>query len=486
MHVSSTTTTGTMAAASMPSLGDAALHRASHLHDVIELISSELALEPLLTRIVESAAELIGAQYGSIGLVQERPDGLVIRTAAVANMPSLTIGQEFPIDVGLGGRVLRDQRPVRFERYGDIEQVALPALAEDAVVGVPIWWRERMIGFFGIGATSPHRFSDDDVATLVLLARHAAIAIHNAQRYDNEQRRAERLAAIARIGRLVTEDLRIDVLLQAAADSIHDLLGYPNVAIALLDPADPATLVLRAVGGHWLPLSEAAIRLPLNSIMGTVVRERRTLLVNDVLHDPRYVATPGLTGIRAELAVPILHGEHVLGVLNVESSEPFEAEDAESLQIIADQLAVAIENARLFRAEQRRAARNAATNRVAQLINSSLSLDTILQTAVDAICDYMHYNNVALLLVDGDDPQMLVLHAFGGMYKEAIQGTYRQHIDDGFIGMAARTRRRVLINDVQHDPRYLPVPGHPDIVAELAVPILAGNRLLGVLKHRVH
>jgi signal transduction histidine kinase len=70
--------------------------------------------------------------------------------------------------------------------------------------------------------------------------------------------------------------------------------------------------------------------------------------VNDVEADPRYVKPPAAVNVRAELAVPIVLGEHVLGVLNVESERPFDQEDQASLQIIADHLAVAIRNARLF------------------------------------------------------------------------------------------------------------------------------------------
>src|SRR5262249_34495928 len=143
-----------------------------------------------------------------------------------------------------------------------------------------------------------------------------------------------RLALIARIGRIITSGLELNELLQTAADAIHDLLGYPNIAIPLLDPGDPQTLCIRTVGGHYRELVHTQYRLSIScGIMGAAVRERRVQLVNDVQADPRYVPTPGCVGIRAELAVPILLGEQVLGVLNAESSEPFNDEDAMSLQI---------------------------------------------------------------------------------------------------------------------------------------------------------
>src|ERR671932_1401195 len=85
-------------------LGDAS-RRSESLRQVIESISSELALEPLLTRIVENAVKLLGAQYGTIGLVVETADGQLVRTAAAYNMPARELGAEMAPGIGLAGRV---------------------------------------------------------------------------------------------------------------------------------------------------------------------------------------------------------------------------------------------------------------------------------------------------------------------------------------------------------------------------------------------
>jgi signal transduction histidine kinase len=94
-------------------------------------------------------------------------------------------------------------------------------------------------------------------------------------------------------------------------------------------------------------------RIPITQgLMGAAVRSRQTVLVNDVLADPRFVSTPGMADPLAELAIPILLGDRVLGVLNIESDDPLNADDAAGLRVVADQLAVAIENARLYAAAQ--------------------------------------------------------------------------------------------------------------------------------------
>ncbi|HRQ64792.1 MAG TPA: GAF domain-containing protein, partial [Xanthomonadaceae bacterium] len=312
---------------------------------MLEDIASELDLEPLLARIVEHACALIGADDGTIGLYEPSCDA--IRTVAAWNMPAAELGALMPRGIGLAGEVLASGRPL-MRRYGDIPTATLPELAGNHVIGVPVRWRGEMIGFFGIGVRAPHRFNRRDVAMLKLFARYAAVAIVNARRYTSEHRRRLRFHLIARVAGIIVQDLARDEFLQRAADAIHELLEFPNVDIPLLDPDDPDTLVVRIRGGSYKRLIRREDRVPVaQGIMGAAVRERRTLLINDVPNDPRYLCPDGVTPPQAELAVPIRLGREVLGVINVESDQPFDALDAESLEVVAEHLALALNNVRL-------------------------------------------------------------------------------------------------------------------------------------------
>ncbi|MEM8535546.1 MAG: GAF domain-containing sensor histidine kinase [Chloroflexota bacterium] len=448
----------------------------------MELISGELALKPLLTRIVESATELIGAQYGSIGLVEQHQQGPIIRIAAIVNMPPHELGMAVPINVGLAGRVLITQQPIVLDRYGEIEQPTLPELANHTVIGMPIWWGHQMIGFFGIGAEPPHHFSDLDVQTLSLFARHAAIAIHNAHLYQQECQRNERLKLIAHIGRMVSSDLRLDELLQNAADVIHTLFNHHTITISILHPGDPPQLILQAASGYQpTPIKAGYAITATKGITGAALQSRKVQLVNDVTNDRRYIPIPGLAPIQAELAVPILHGEEALGVLNIESNILFTEEDAASLVIIADQLATAIDNARLFEAEQQRVRRMATINRIGNLLTSSLDFYQLFQKAVEAIHMDFGFAYVAAGIVEPNNPEMLMLLAHKGIHEEKVPPGYRQSIYEGLVGTTARTRQRVLVNNVANDPRYKALLEAPSLCAELTVPLLAGDQLLGVL-----
>lgn len=324
-----------------------ALRQQESLRQVIESISSELELRPLLTLIIRHACELLDVENGTIGLLDTERN--VVRTEAAYNMPDGEIGSEMPVGVGIFGHVLAHREPAIFGRYGDVLDSHYPQLQNYTVLGVPIAWHGELIGVFGLGSPPPRQFGTQDIEVLSLFAKHAAIAIENARRYEREHQQTERLVRIARIGHLLTADLSMDQLLQSAADAIHELLGYPNVAIPLLDPDDPETLVIRTFGGFYKSILDHEYRQSIHQgIMGAAVKDRAVQLVNDVKSDPRWVPTPHAVGIIAELALPIKLGSELFGVLNIESAKPFTEEDTLGLRIVADQIATVLHSRRQY------------------------------------------------------------------------------------------------------------------------------------------
>ena len=354
-----------------PHPGPDLLRQFESLREVIESISSELELRPLLTHIIRRACELLDGSMGSIGLYDARQG--VIRMEAVHNMPESEIGMELAPGMGLNGLILETRAPVVLDRYELVKVMTAPEFRDRAVVGVPIFWRDRLMGAFGVGAPQPRRFSHRDVEVLTLLGRHAAVAIENARQYEREAARNQRLAIMARIGQAITAALDLDTLCAHAVEQIHQLLGYPYVSIGLIDPNDGESLLVRHRHGRFLQLPPSEHRFHVRQgVMGLAARTRRVQLVNDVHQTPHYLPAPGASDTRAELAVPILHGPDLLGVLNLESDSPFDELDANSLQIIAGHLAVAISNARLF-AEARKGAVLEERHRLSRDIHDSIT-----------------------------------------------------------------------------------------------------------------
>lgn len=350
------------------------------LAQMIEDIGGELALEVLLDRLVERACHLIGADDGLIGLYD--PEADLIRMVSSHNIPAEEFVSTIPRGYGLTGYVLENGQAYR-GYYAALPEVPRNAPPGMHVIGMPILAKGTLVGVFGVGVHGGRTLDEEAQEMLALFARHAGLAIDNARRYTEEQRRAARFALIARVAAIGASGPDLDTLLQQAADAIHEILAYPNVDIALTDPAMPDTLVIRIRGGSYKQLIQHEDRLHVSQgVMGAAVRERRTQLVNDIARDLRYVAPPGVVPPAAELAVPILHGNEVLGVLNIEGHLRFDELDRTSLEIVSEHLAVAIANARLHERstqaaileERQRLARDLHDN-VTQIL-SSMSLIT--------------------------------------------------------------------------------------------------------------
>jgi signal transduction histidine kinase len=339
---------------------------------ILEEIASELELRPLLTSIITRACGLLNAENGAIALYDNRSHS--VQVEAVHKLPDSEIGMEFEPGEGLMGRVLATGKTVVVDRYGDLDRISLPEYRNQAVLGVPIHGRgSGLIGVFGIGARTARKFSQADVDTLQLFARHAAIAIQNALRYARELRRTERMTLIARVSRLASTGLDAEQLVATASQVIHDHLGYPNVVIPLLYRGDPDYLLFRSHAGAYRDVFETPYQMPASAgICGAAITSREAQVVNDVRDDPRYVPPPVHINVRTELAVPIVLGDEVFGCINIEGLRPFDEDDVSSVRIIADHLAVAIKNARLS-CEARQAAVMRERQRLARELHDAVS-----------------------------------------------------------------------------------------------------------------
>lgn len=409
----------------MSSTGDRELPAADRLLDgnealllAVRDISSELELRPLLTLIVEQACKLLSADDGTIGLYDPRAG--TIRTEAVHNMPSEELGAVMHSGAGLAGAVLARNNAIIAQRYGDLPGATLTALAENRVLGLPIRSRGELVGFFGIGAQPPREFTAADVATLERFAHYAAIAIDNAIRFRRERQRNERMGLIADVARLVVASIEPRELAARAAQLIHTQLGYPNVVIPLIESSPAGSeLVYRSHAGAYRDVFAQEYRQPLHvGITGAAIAARHPQVVNDVRADPRYLPPPKPIDVSCELAMPIIYGNEVYGVVNIEGLQPFDADDVASIRVVADTLALALKNARLA-GEARQAAVMRERQRLARDLHDSVS--QVLSSI-----------------------NMLAQTLPGALRKDAIEGERRAHRIEELARLAFAEMRALL------------------------------------------
>ncbi len=286
---------------------------------------------------------------------------------------------------------------------------------------------------------------------------------------------AQLLVTLFELGREVTSVLDLDELLEKIPDLLSRLTSFKAFAVWLLDEKRQDLAIAYAVG--YPEDVKRDFRLALGQgIVGTAVAEGRSLVVDDVLADPRYIGT--MPGVRSQIAVPLRRKKRVIGALNLygESVGQFTASDEAVLRQFGAHVAVAIENARLFEREKEYAATFETLAEIGQEVAAILDLDLLLERVATLVHKVVAYRTFGIFLLD-ERKQMLEL-------KLAIRyadraGIPHLKVGEGLVGQAALTKQVINVPDVSKDARY--IPWVEDCRSELAVPLLVKDRCVGVL-----
>jgi len=186
---------------------------------------------------------------------------------------------------------------------------------------------------------------------LSIFAAQLAVAIENARLFENESRRSTQLDVLNRAGRALDLIPNLDELLQAVAYHLREGFSYENVQVFWVDQAN-STLQLRALVGimEYKGILDG-IRPMDQGISGWAAKHGQTVVANDVAKDSRYYSLVDGDDACSNLAVPVTAREQVVAFMNVEGMEPdaFDDSDVETLETLAYQLAVAVENIQLHR-----------------------------------------------------------------------------------------------------------------------------------------
>ncbi|MGB8706981.1 MAG: histidine kinase [Dehalococcoidia bacterium] len=197
-----------------------------------------------------------------------------------------------------------------------------------------------------------------------------------AERTKQERQRAEQLRTVNEVSRKISSIVKLDELLPYVSNLLRETFHYYNVNIYLFEPSS-GTLALKALclsGQKSVIPVGVPLEVDEESIVGWVAQTGEPILANDVSEDPRYRAVEALRDTKSELAVPVKMGNNVIGVLDIESTDvdAFGEADLYTAQTLADQLAVAIDNARLYD-ETRQMAVMEERNRMAREIHDTLA-----------------------------------------------------------------------------------------------------------------
>lgn len=227
-----------------------------------------------------------------------------------------------------------------------------PHLQSGAIVGLPLKIGTRMVGVMNVAYQEKRNFSKSELRALELLASQAAIAIENARLFDETKQRAERMSVLNEIGRAITSTLNLTELYRLIHQQTRRILTADAFFIALYDERyNLIRFPFLYDDGVELPRRE--VPLPVSGPVSYVIRARAPYLVNrptnHVFQSGTHFGSPDKQAASA-IYVPLMLGTQIVGVLSVQSyrEHSYRADDVQVLQTIANQAAIALENARLY------------------------------------------------------------------------------------------------------------------------------------------
>jgi GAF domain-containing protein/HAMP domain-containing protein len=472
-------------------LFDAEQRRAEQFRVISEVgrrVTSILAVDEILEQIARLVKETLGYHQVAIGLIEG--DEVVFRTAAgqfwedLESQPlHLKVGQE-----GLSGWVAQSGKPllvpdVRQEpRYyrtpGDDKtksELVVPLKTKDAVIGV-----------LAVSSERPDGFDESDLVVLQSLAHQAAMAIENARLFETERRRWQEATLLAEMAKLISGTLDLDEVLRLTAEYAVDAFDVHCCCILLWDEGK-GTLRPAVQIGFDTPTAATITEVeftPSETLRRTLFEDLQPLIIEDVPADP-HLSPHDLLDLQSALVVPIEVGGRRLGAMQLGTHGPerrlFTADEGELALAMANQAALAIENARLFDAEQRRAEQFRVISKVGQRVTSILDIDEVLVQVVRLIRKAFDYDHVAIALIEGDEA---VYKVGAGRLWDDPQFQFRPARlkvgQEGITGWVAARGEPLLVPDVSQEPRYVWMQGSKTR-SELAVPLKFKENVIGVL-----
>ncbi|MFQ5611422.1 MAG: GAF domain-containing protein [Anaerolineae bacterium] len=336
---------------------------------------------------------------------------------------------------------------------------------------------------------SPLRNSDGEITHFLAVKEE----ISDRKRAEEAlARRAAELETVARVSTVASTTLNVEELLQTVVDLTKSNFNLYHAHIYLLDEAGEALVLASGAGRVGRQMVAEGRRIPFaqkQSLMARAARTRRGVIVNNVRQDPGFLPHPALPATRAEMAVPMIVGAKVLGVLDVQADAVgrFDEEDIRVHTILAGQIAAALENARLFEKERQSAAEAEEQAKRLALLNEmavELNLTTDLEEVFKIVASKTN------LIVGGDRASLALLNPDGDSFKllglDGIKGSIplraQVPVEGTGIGQAAREKALIYTPDLTQsaflDQQQLAEQG---LRSTLIAPLLAAGQVIGTL-----
>jgi GAF domain-containing protein/nitrogen-specific signal transduction histidine kinase len=379
------------------------------LQEVGMLLTAELGTDEVLERILDLLARAV--QYDSVSVqLMEAEEQLYF--AAGRGFDDLE-------EIDRVVRELSSHNLGRFEHNQEQVIVIVDTAQDDSWlikekvdhirswICAPLLVRGKLIGLLTVDSNTPNALTDEVATTVMAFASQAAIAIENAQLFEAERSARERAEALRKAVQIINSTLSLNQIIRVILEQIASVLHYDSGSVILIE--GERAYVQDGIGYDDIPeakyLSEIELDLNVETIR-FIFHERQPLMIPDIRQDNRWLHTAVTRYIRTWLGVPLQVREQVVGIINLERNTPvgFTDDEIALAQVFAAHTSTAIENARLFETEEKRAEELETLRQVGLSLTASLEPDAVIDAVLEGVFKLMpriwHTN---IFLFEGDE-----------------------------------------------------------------------------------
>ena len=459
---------------------------------IAAVVSRSLDLGTMLSDALDKTLEVMNIETGGIYLIDESAGLLNIVAQRGFSAELVTEIDKLEVGEGFSGRVVVSGETLLVRDIADDPRLTRMAVREEglrSLAVVPLRAKGKVLGtLFGI--TCGYReFTDRDVQLLTSIGQQIGVAVENASLYEDTRSRLAQLTALQRTTMAVASTLELGRLLRLIIQQATDLLQAGGGILNMVDWDANEDEVVAATGSAE---ASTGVRASLGgTLSGWVTLHNQAVICNDVRSDERIhmnglhllESTSGKR-IRNAAIVPLTIKNQVVGTLVLldkqKGQATFEQSDVNLLQAFAHQAATAIENARLFQAEQRRAEQFRVISEMGRHITSILTVDELLKEIVLLIKETFGYYQVTVGLIEGDT----IVFKAGAKSDRPQEPFLPPPLSLGGKGITAwvvATGEPLLVPDVSQEPRFVFFSDARETRSELAVPLKSKTGVIGVL-----
>ncbi len=473
--------------------------RLAELYRLTIALQEAIPLGERVDLILQGAHEVLGLDR--IGIFLPDPEGGTLECRAVlggTEDPLATLRLPVGPEGGAIALAYREARDVVWEGPGPVPPeyrmpgpaAAIRSFRSRAFAILPLVSRGRAIGVLVAdnkvsGRPLPH----ETMELLRVFSQQAAIALENARLFTEAQERAEQISAANRIASTISSSLSVRQVFDIAAEETAKLLLFDRISIALLDEGGEGIAMLMVKEAGPPAVTEGITRPAAGSAVAFALAKGEPYFRQDTLAVPEGEGFPEDTalaaaGLRSWVAIPLLAKEKALGTFNLCSGRPgaFSTRDLPVLLPIARQLAIAIENARLFEEARATGERLRRLAELSRTVTASLDAQAVLESIVRVSVELFRADAATLAVVD-PGTGLLAQRADYGLRSGATRHTRIFRPGEGVSGRLLEGKTPLVVEDFQTDPRVVNREWAvaEGVVAYAGVPLLLAGRAVGTL-----